>query len=420
MEPYVRDMLQADKAYRELVTKVDKMRMQTEEALFMHYEEMESLELERIQTIKQVFISVAASLSNTIPRYKETVDNMMLYQETLKPDKDVQVIVEQHRTGQFCPRPVLYENYFYGAAHHQLFGVALDEVTRTEGTLIPNFMSKGMSVIESGKHETNVRPYTDILHIHKYNKLGLANLEAEEKHLVWITSLPLDRVHAARDQINQQYPVISQELLESYDVLLIASLIRLYLMELPECLLTFELYEPCKIIYSNQQDTETRLVSVSKLLTTLPTPNYHMCKVLFSHLNKLCDDQTLSRRFAHSFGYVLLRPQVESKVSTFERHPYRLIQDLIEHYDSIFTTESIKAQEENSSRTSIVVSKTSLDSLDSSRRRIRGHLIPSSSTLFEDPDELTSESTMNSTPPNYVGKEDTLELASLDSFFLDD
>ena len=53
MEPYVRDMLQADKAYRELVTKVDKMRMQTEEALFMHYEEMESLELERIQTIKQ-------------------------------------------------------------------------------------------------------------------------------------------------------------------------------------------------------------------------------------------------------------------------------------------------------------------------------------------------------------------------------
>ena len=137
-----------------------------------------------------------------------------------------------------------------------------------------------------------------------------------EKHLVWITSLPLDRVHAARDQINQQYPVISQELLESYDVLLIASLIRLYLMELPECLLTFELYEPCKIIYSNrkfffyyyyyyyyyyyrcvliitfsffpflEQDTETRLVSVSKLLTTLPTPNYHMCKVLFSHLNK--------------------------------------------------------------------------------------------------------------------------------------
>lgn len=62
------------------------------------------------------FISVAASLSNTIPRCKDTFDNMMLYQETLEPDKDVQVIVEQYRTGQFNPKPILYENYFYGTA----------------------------------------------------------------------------------------------------------------------------------------------------------------------------------------------------------------------------------------------------------------------------------------------------------------
>lgn len=41
---------------------------------------------------------------------------MMLYQETLKPDKDVQVIVEQYRTGQFNPKPILYENYFSGTA----------------------------------------------------------------------------------------------------------------------------------------------------------------------------------------------------------------------------------------------------------------------------------------------------------------
>lgn len=67
-------------------------------------------------TILIAFISVAASLSNTIPRSKETFDNMMLYQETLKPDKDVQFIVEQYRTGQFNPKPILYENYFHGTA----------------------------------------------------------------------------------------------------------------------------------------------------------------------------------------------------------------------------------------------------------------------------------------------------------------
>lgn len=115
-EELVADMLEADKQYRSSVEKVELMRTQIEQILFVHYEEMESLELERIQTIKHAFISVAASLSNTIPRCKETFDNMMLYQETLEPDKDVQFIVEQYRTGQYNPRPILYENYFEGTA----------------------------------------------------------------------------------------------------------------------------------------------------------------------------------------------------------------------------------------------------------------------------------------------------------------
>lgn len=75
----------------------------------------------------------------------------MLYQETLKPDKDVQMIVEQYRTGQFIPRPILYENYFYGTSRHQLFGVSLEDLSRNEASLIPRFISSGISFIESGK-----------------------------------------------------------------------------------------------------------------------------------------------------------------------------------------------------------------------------------------------------------------------------
>jgi hypothetical protein len=70
---------------------------------------------------------------------------------------------------------------------------------------------------------------------------------------VWIASLPLDRVHAAREEINWSKPSISIETLEKYDLLLLASLIRLYLLELPECLFTFELYEPCKLLYASRK-----------------------------------------------------------------------------------------------------------------------------------------------------------------------
>lgn len=73
-----------------------------------------------------------------------------------------------------------------------------------------------------------------------------------EKNVVWTTSLPLDRVHAARAEINTSKP-ITHETLQKFDLLLLASLLRLYLLELPECLFTFELYEPCKLLYSNRK-----------------------------------------------------------------------------------------------------------------------------------------------------------------------
>ncbi|KAL9538123.1 hypothetical protein MBANPS3_011176 [Mucor bainieri] len=472
------DMMEADKAYQRSVAQAELVRTQTEQVLYVHYEEMESLELERIQTIKQAFISMAASLSNTIPRCKETFDNMMLYQETLKPDKDVQFIVEQYRTGQYCPKPILYESYFHSVAADQLFGVSLEEITRVQGTMVPQLITVGLSVIES----------------------GFSRLYDEEKNVVWTASLPLDRVHAARAEINTSKP-ITCESLKKFDLLLLASLLRLYLLELPECLFTFELYEPCKLLYSNQdQDKDSRLMSISKLLATLPTANYHTVMVLLGHFHKLVkqattDTQFTSSSLAKSFSYILMRPQIESKISIHERHPQRLLYDLIENFDAIFTQESHYAQEKNSSRPSIIIpnkekeaedhttkkKSNSLDESSSSSSSSHGSIasasartstsssnvarrssilssfmrssqstptssvkskppmlipMPSSSTLFEDPDEIqrSSESTIAATPPHTstssvephhksVHLDDSYmmeELASLDSFFEDE
>lgn len=117
---------------------------------------------------------------------------------------------------------------------------------------------------------------------------------------------------------------ITAQFLHRYDLLLLTSIIRLYFMELPECLFTFELYEPYKLLYANRkvlqlyerervhcriwkkkillisfisvhfgfyikvegQDKNTRLTSISKLLATLPSCNYYTIHALFSHFNK--------------------------------------------------------------------------------------------------------------------------------------
>lgn len=62
------------------------------------------------------FIDLAATMSNTIPAAKAICDRMIVYQEALRPEHDVQFIVEQYRTGGFSPKPVLYENYYHGSA----------------------------------------------------------------------------------------------------------------------------------------------------------------------------------------------------------------------------------------------------------------------------------------------------------------
>lgn len=88
------------------------------------------------------------------------------------------------------------------------------------------------------------------------------------------------------DEINCLAGSKLKEVLEKFNLNELANIIRVYLLELPECLLTFDLYDPVKILYATQQDIESRLMSVSKLLATLPSPNYHTLKALSHHLFK--------------------------------------------------------------------------------------------------------------------------------------
>ncbi|ORY91188.1 hypothetical protein BCR43DRAFT_498672 [Syncephalastrum racemosum] len=330
------DILAAEGVYRDAVKKLEKLRMQLEEALFVHYEEMESLELERIQTIKQGFISMAATLSNSIPLCKELYDRMMLYQETLKPDKDVQFIVEQYRTGRYCPKPVIYTNYFHGAALDQMFGVSLEEYTRFYKVSVPPLISEGLTAIEE----------------------AFAQMYIEEKEKTWTAPLQLDRTHEARDQINMPFSEASQltaETLKDYDAQLLASLIRLYLMELPDCLSTFELYDPIKQLYTNQHlDQDARLAALTRLLITLPSANFYTLKKLFGHFHKLiqdCDDTQTAEDFSENltttFSTILLRPQTESNLTLHDRHPQRFVRDILRHYDDVFNESSIEAHKKH-------------------------------------------------------------------------
>jgi hypothetical protein len=93
-----------------------------------HMNYMERCELDRLKAFKSgnppfrdgliviaVLLDISASLSNIIPGIQASVDNMLLYQETIQPEKDLRFMIESYRTGGFAPKVLVYENYYNSA-----------------------------------------------------------------------------------------------------------------------------------------------------------------------------------------------------------------------------------------------------------------------------------------------------------------
>lgn len=115
-----RDAEKSDQAYRAVVLRLDQLRMAIEEAMFAHLTEMEQVELNRIGKLKQIISSFIASVSVVIPQDKLVVEEMMVFLESLKPDQDIQFIVQQYTVSSFSPKAILYDNYYHGISHGKI------------------------------------------------------------------------------------------------------------------------------------------------------------------------------------------------------------------------------------------------------------------------------------------------------------
>ena len=107
-----RESLEADERYKASVRKLDELRCLLEEKMIDHLKFMERCELDRLKAIKAVILDFSGAISNAIPSLQSTVDNMMLYQETVQPLGDLRYLLENYRTGAFVPRVQVYDNYY--------------------------------------------------------------------------------------------------------------------------------------------------------------------------------------------------------------------------------------------------------------------------------------------------------------------
>ena len=205
-----REAAEADERYKAGVRKLDHLRCQLEEAIFEHLKYLERCELDRLKAIKTIILDFSGTISNVIPSLQSTVDKMMLYQETVQPLGDLRYLLENYRTGGFVPKVVVYENY-YNSADEQTFGVDLEARARADRKRVPAIVTTILTFLDNR--------YPD--------------LEGDDaRRMVWLVDVPLHQTHRLRNVINTG-KTFSLETLEAYEIPIIASVLKLYLLELP-------------------------------------------------------------------------------------------------------------------------------------------------------------------------------------------
>ncbi|KAJ5010161.1 Rho-GTPase-activating protein 8 [Colletotrichum sp. SAR 10_99] len=315
-----REAREADDKYKGGVRKLDEMRCDLEETIFLHLRFLERCELDRLKAIKTVILDFSGTISNVIPSLQSAVDNMMLFQETVQPSGDLRYLLENYRTGSFIPKVVVYENY-YNKVDEQTFGVDLEARARADKKRVPVIITTILTYLDNH--------YPD--------------LEGDEaRRGVWLVDVPLNQIHKLRAKINDGKP-IPADVFDEFDIPTVASLLKLYLLELPDSLVSSHVYEIIRTIYQTQtQDNDASRVPVlQQTLSQLRLTNIATLDACMNHFTRLIDltsaDEAYISTLATALAPCILRPRTETSLTMEEKHAYRLIRDLFAHKDAIFS-----------------------------------------------------------------------------------
>ncbi|TPX66885.1 hypothetical protein SpCBS45565_g04172 [Spizellomyces sp. 'palustris'] len=238
------------------------------------------------------------------------------------PETGVQYIATRYRTGHLRSKPFVFESYKTGRAPHQVFGIGFEELFRATNTAVPPIIRKCVgSLYESF---VNGRSAVD----------------------TWITPNPdLPSVQFLRMEFNSSPKGgrVSSRTLKRYQPQVVAGVLKLYLVEAPASLCSYDTYETLKMLYSDgfqTFDDDVRIKSVTSLLTTLTPPHFDSLKLFTGYLHELTkdlddnDDRII--RLAYSLAPCILRPKTETPETLQDQHPWRFTLELMVRYRDFF------------------------------------------------------------------------------------
>ncbi|KAH9995488.1 hypothetical protein BJV77DRAFT_1059663 [Russula vinacea] len=343
--PHVRARLEADAAdreYRIAVRKLDRQRLGLEERLEDTLRVLQRWESERLHAVKTVLLQFHGTLSN-LPRALEApLERSASHIAAYLPDSDLSALIERYRTGPFRPHPQVYES----VAHNEsdvLFGIDLRRWS--EG---------GWNTLHD---EVQAKPLVPPVLTTLLDGLMQAYLQLPndlEKRKAWIYEVPLPAVHHLRESLNAVPPEqpIPADIVTKYDAPVIASAVKLWLLELDPPIALWEGWEDLRRLYPSvgsaakgereSAEEHEHLEALKAALIRLPKVHLYVLDAIVLHLKELIDnteveetDEVYLTKLSLSVGRTILRPKVETSVSVQGRHPAMFFVDLVNHYADV-------------------------------------------------------------------------------------
>lgn len=135
----------------------------------------------------------------------------------------------------------------------QTFGVPLEDLGNQSEDHIPAFVRCALEAIEAGKDALNDEgmPRLFAVKVH-FSHIQTVIYFAERTHL-WSTRIPLARVHTVRVDLDIPSSQIDVDMLKQHPPIMLVAILRLFLLELPEPLMTFDFYDAGQTLYSNSK-----------------------------------------------------------------------------------------------------------------------------------------------------------------------
>ncbi|OCH93651.1 hypothetical protein OBBRIDRAFT_790007 [Obba rivulosa] len=352
----------ADKEYRVAVRKLDRQRLGLEERIEETLKTLQKWEMDRLRAIKTVMRQYHDAVSGISKALSESIERSATLNASYQPEADMRMFIERHRTGPFRPTAQVYES------------VAHDECDVVFGIDLRRWSDSGYwNPADDEKREEKKEEVPPVL---TALLTGLKEVYPKiptpiERRKTWVYDVPLPAVHHLREALNAvpENRPFTQEMLAKYDAPVLASAVKLWMLELDPPLGMYEGWDELRRLYPTVGSSasaeaapseEQHIQDLQAALQKLPKVHLAVLDTIVTHLKELIDSTTEAEgeesnevyvnKLALSLGRNILRPKQETEFSIQDRHPTLLFIDLITKYDAILPPTIAKKKRESERR----------------------------------------------------------------------